>query len=127
MRTAQYVTCSCTALHARPAGDAFYLITRGEVKIYVRRQGDSSALGDCQVTMGKGDCFGERALVTLEPRNATVVAATPVVDCLMLHRTAFSMLLSGEKRARIVLGVDWAIDRPHTVSLGVLSPRRAAW
>jgi hypothetical protein len=41
--------------------------------------------------MGPGEYFGERALVTSEPRMASVVALTDV-KCLCLSREAFTML-----------------------------------
>ena len=41
--------------------------------------------------MGPGEYFGERALVTSEPRMASVVALTDV-KCLCLSREAFNML-----------------------------------
>jgi putative ABC transport system ATP-binding protein len=56
------------------AGDKFYLIRSGRVSV---RQ--ESGAGRAELaTLGEGEFFGERALVTGEPRNATVVAAGPV-------------------------------------------------
>jgi putative ABC transport system ATP-binding protein len=52
------------------AGDLFYLLREGEVDIHV-----SDGTGDRVVaTLGVGQYFGERALITGEPRNATAVA-----------------------------------------------------
>jgi putative ABC transport system ATP-binding protein len=51
-------------------GDLFYLIREGQVDIHV-----ADGAGDRVVaTLGVGQYFGERALITGEPRNATVVA-----------------------------------------------------
>ena len=56
-------------------GDKFYLIRRGEVDVAVEQDG-----GPRQVaTLGEGDFFGEAALLTGEPRNASVHARTDVV------------------------------------------------
>jgi putative ABC transport system ATP-binding protein len=52
------------------AGDRFYLIRKGAVDVLQHRPA-----GDERVaTLTEGDFFGERALITGEPRNATVVA-----------------------------------------------------
>jgi putative ABC transport system ATP-binding protein len=51
-------------------GDKFYLIRRGEVRVI--RDGRQRLL------LGQGEFFGDRALVTGEPRNATVEAVGEV-------------------------------------------------
>ena len=51
-------------------GDKFYVIRSGSVDILV----DSGAGAKVVATLGKGDFFGEAALLTGAPRNATVVA-----------------------------------------------------
>ena len=51
-------------------GDKFYVIRSGQVDILV----DSGAGPKQVATLGKGDFFGEAALLTGAPRNATVVA-----------------------------------------------------
>jgi putative ABC transport system ATP-binding protein len=56
-------------------GDRFYLIREGEVEVLVREAGGEQL----RATMGQGDFFGEAALLTGEPRNATVRARTDVV------------------------------------------------
>jgi putative ABC transport system ATP-binding protein len=52
------------------SGDKFYLIRRGDVRI--------SKDGRPHMVLGKGEFFGDRALVTGEPRNATVEAVGEV-------------------------------------------------
>jgi putative ABC transport system ATP-binding protein len=51
-------------------GDKFYVIRSGRVDILV----DSGAGSKVVATLGKGDFFGEAALLTGAPRNATVAA-----------------------------------------------------
>jgi putative peptide zinc metalloprotease protein len=62
------------------AGDDFYLIEHGYVRV-VRERADGSA--DLLARLGPGDHFGETALVERVPRTATVVAETDV-DLLLL-------------------------------------------
>ncbi len=55
-------------------GDKFYVIRDGTVKVVV----DDGAASEVVATLGKGDFFGETALLLGEPRNATVVAKDDV-------------------------------------------------
>ncbi len=55
-------------------GDKFYMVRRGEVDIFKEEAGGRRLLR----TMGVGEFFGERALLTGEPRSATCVARTNV-------------------------------------------------
>jgi putative ABC transport system ATP-binding protein len=56
-------------------GDKFYLIRRGRVEVIV----DDPVTGPRKVVeLDKGDFFGDRALLTGEPRNATVRAIEPL-------------------------------------------------
>jgi Cyclic nucleotide-binding domain len=49
--------------------------------------------------LGKGDFFGERALLKNEPRGANVIA-TGYVDCLVLERADFNQLLGPLEKVR---------------------------
>jgi putative ABC transport system ATP-binding protein len=55
-------------------GDKFYVVRSGRVDIVV----DSGAGPKPVATLGKGDFFGEAALLTGAPRNATVTAKEPL-------------------------------------------------
>jgi putative ABC transport system ATP-binding protein len=56
-------------------GDMFYLIRRGSVDV-VKDRGTPAERHEAR--LGEGDFFGERALLTNEPRNATVIAREEV-------------------------------------------------
>lgn len=67
-------------------GNVFYMVKEGTVTV--------SDMGDqfADQTLGPGDYFGERALITGEPRAATVTAVSKV-KLLALDREAFNSLL----------------------------------
>ena len=72
------------------AGDSFFVVDRGEVEV-------SKELGGVRRTLARlmeGQFFGEMALLTGEPRAATVVAATDV-DLFTLDKTGFHDIIAG--------------------------------
>jgi NADH:quinone reductase (non-electrogenic) len=69
------------------AGDTFFSILTGEVEV-VRREADEDIL---VARLGPGSYFGEEALLSGKPRNATVRAVT-TVDLLCLGRSDFKAL-----------------------------------
>ena len=69
-------------------GNVFYIVKSGKVRC--SDAGDNTALED--LVLGEGDYFGERALMTNEPRAANVTAQTHVV-AMALDRQAFDELL----------------------------------
>ena len=73
-----------TLIHEGRQGHEFFVLIDGEVD--VRRKGRKvSSLSD-------GAFFGEMALVSSKPRNATVTASSPV-RVLVLHEQGFRRLL----------------------------------
>lgn len=69
-------------------GDLFYIIKEGEALVYQKTE-----QGDKKVNhLFKSDFFGERALLSNEPRTATVEAKTKLV-CLTLDRKTFVEVL----------------------------------
>ena len=65
-------------------GDKVYFIVKGEVT--VERDGTTLA------ALRDGEVFGEAALLTKQPRNATLRAAT-TLDAVVVSREAFQELL----------------------------------
>ncbi|HEY2930953.1 MAG TPA: cyclic nucleotide-binding domain-containing protein [Acidobacteriota bacterium] len=55
-------------------GDCAYFIRSGEVEVVRQRDGESDEA--VVARLGKGEYFGETALLTNEPRNATIRAVT---------------------------------------------------
>lgn len=68
-------------------GNDFYIIEDGEVK--ATKEGVD---GEVSRRLSVGDYFGERALITNEPRAATITA-TSAVQCQKLDRATFKRLL----------------------------------
>ncbi len=56
------------------SGEDFFLIREGKVGIYQAGSGEEAI-----ATLGSGECFGEQALITDRPRNATVIAQERLV------------------------------------------------
>lgn len=80
------------------AGEAFYIIRRGMVKVS-RRSGDR----DMVLTyLGAGNYFGESALLDSGPRTATVSAIFPT-ELIVLDRPAFATLLAEQPELRATL------------------------
>lgn len=75
-------------VHQGDKGDALYLIEEGQVEVRATAEDGSVAT---LATLGPGSYFGEISLVTGEPRNADVVAATPLT-LLRLDRPGYDLL-----------------------------------
>lgn len=70
-------------------GDIFYVIQQGKVKVTKNAGGSEVFLAD----LGKGDYFGERALLTEDKRSANVISNSDDLQLLMLDREDFVALV----------------------------------
>ena len=75
-------------------GEDFFIVLEGVVRV-------QDALHGVLVSLQAGHCFGEMALLSDEPRVASVVAQGKVI-CLCLSKAAFRAALSAEKFSAIV-------------------------
>ena len=89
-------------------GDIFYIISEGKVKVHDIGIGDSQGVTQ---TYSAGDWFGERALLTGEPRAANVTAITDVMTEATDRQTfetafgPFQDLMDKEMKKRFLKGV----------------------
>jgi len=70
-------------------GDNFYIIQEGTCKVHDIGQKEGQFI---EIPMGTGEFFGERALLTGEPRNASITATSDAI-CLVLGRDDFKKVL----------------------------------
>ncbi|HET6879367.1 MAG TPA: ATP-binding cassette domain-containing protein [Pirellulales bacterium] len=63
-----------TVIRQGDPGDKLYVIRSGKAEVHVTRDGQTRQVA----TLGAGDFFGEAALISGEPRNATVKAGQPL-------------------------------------------------
>lgn len=66
------VTAGMPVIHQGEPGDYYYMIRRGRCKVVVDTKGQSKVVAE----LGPGDSFGEEALISDNPRNASVVMLT---------------------------------------------------
>ncbi|KAL3822027.1 hypothetical protein ACHAXA_007820 [Cyclostephanos tholiformis] len=104
-------------------GEVFYILKEGRVKVHDIGFGDSQYVDQ---VMGPGDFFGERALLTGEPRVANVTSETASVT-LCLSRETFEKtlgplqnLIDHAMKKRILMGVPIfanALLRPYEMAM----------
>jgi putative peptide zinc metalloprotease protein len=102
-----------TVIRQGETGEECYLLRSGRVEVLAKgAQGDERSLA----TRGPGSLFGEAALLSDEPRNATVRALEPCM-LLALHRTDLLEVLAEDRQtAERMLELVRMRDRPRRVS-----------
>jgi putative ABC transport system ATP-binding protein len=74
-----------TVIRQGDIGEEFFILVDGKVDVLQR-----SAAGEKRVAqLGRGDCFGEAALMSGDPRNATIVARE-AVEVYVLDKAGFN-------------------------------------
>jgi NTE family protein len=86
-----------TIFHQGEAGDALYIVVSGLVQVVVERPGEEPQV---VAELGRGETFGEMALVENEPRSATVEAIRDS-QLARLSRSDFERLLDAHPRAML--------------------------
>ena len=84
-----------TMIQQGDPGDSFYVIKSGEAKAVQRKNGELETLA----FLGEGEFFGELALLTGEPRAASVIA-TKDTECLSLDRESFEAIIGRVPKLR---------------------------
>ena len=86
-------------------GNKFYLVESGTVEVWVKQEDGAETM---EATLGRGDYFGERALLNDAPRAATCRCKTRV-RVLSLDREEFELLVS--RRFQIKAELDEVMER----------------
>lgn len=89
-----------TVFHQGDPGDSLYIVSSGSVKIVLPSPaGEEEAI---IATLGKGDFFGELAILDGAPHSASIVALEPT-ETLVLHREPFEVLIETDRSLRTAL------------------------
>jgi len=104
-----------TIVRQGEAGDSFFLIGTGKVRIFVEKEaGEEVAIA----TLGPGDYFGGMSLLTGEPRNATAVAEVDT-ELLVIDKELFNEILVAKPQIAEHLGkqlVERQLDREAKIA-----------
>ncbi len=76
--------------HEHDPGDTFCMIISGRVRVYRTTE---DGLGNTLAALGRGDCFGEMALLTGAPRSASVATLEPT-SILVVPKNDFDNVLA---------------------------------
>lgn len=75
-------------------GDTFFIISNGQVRVTQKViTGDGATTEEEIRCLGRGEYFGEQALLREDRRTANVIAIDPGVECLTLNRESFNQLI----------------------------------
>src|SRR5205814_9275268 len=89
-----------TIFHQGDPGDSLFIIESGAVKIVLPSpEGEEGAI---IATLGRGDFFGELALIDGAPHSATAIAVEPT-ETLILRRDTFESLIDQDRSLRYAL------------------------
>jgi len=89
--------------------DSFYVILSGKVSVKMKKGRKTLSLG----RLGRGEFFGEMALLTQQPRNATITSEE-VSELMVLKKAEFdSILMKNPTRAQKVRKTYLDRQAPH--------------
>ncbi len=101
------------------AGDSLYIVTAGEVEV---RVGENLESARSQVYLGRGQVFGEMALIDGGPRSATTICSREGTKVYSISRQAFTDLCKSDAMIGYVVMRNMAYDlsfklRHHNLTL----------
>ncbi|CAK8674002.1 cGMP-dependent protein kinase 1-like isoform X2 [Clavelina lepadiformis] len=103
-------------------GDTFYIVMEGEVDVTTR---DRNGAETYKRTLGKGDYFGEAALLNDSgKRGANVVVKSSVVKCMILEKKPFLSLIGS--LAEITYDLPQHLNNNKASTASTTSTRRSA-
>ena len=117
---AETVAADAVIFRQGDPGESLYLIVRGTIGRYVA---SADGLDTRLDTLGRGDAFGEMALLTANPRSATLRAETEA-EVLRLGRARFLELVRQEPN--VALAVAAALSRRLAAVVGSAAADRDA-
>ncbi len=85
---------------AGDAGDALYIVAQGKVDVLPARAGEElngHVTGEKLAELGEGQAFGEMALISSEPRTATIQSAAQT-DLLEIGKEDFDHLVAHDRQ-----------------------------
>jgi len=89
--------------------DSFYVILSGKVSVKMKKGGKTRSLG----RLGRGEFFGEMALLTQQPRNATITSEE-ISELMVLKKAEFdNILMKHPARAQKVRKTYLDRQAPH--------------
>ncbi|XP_078387176.1 cGMP-dependent protein kinase 2 [Cetorhinus maximus] len=72
-------------------GNTFFIIAKGKVRVTQTRDGDEDAQEI--KTLGAGEYFGEKALISEDLRSANIIAVDDDTQCLVIDRDIFNQMV----------------------------------
>lgn len=104
-------------------GDIFYIVGEGKVRVYVSK---ALLFSQTLAHLVPGDCFGEMALLTGEPRNATVVCVEDSRIFALTVNSFHQMLLEHPAFAQEIkkLAADREFELHHEVTPAMIKMRQ---
>lgn len=94
-------------VHEGKKGQGLYIMTTGIARVYVTADNEEMTLA----LLRSGDYFGERSLLTGEPRAASVSALTDI-QAVLLEGETFQSLISSNENMKYMLDLD-SLIRKH--------------
>jgi putative peptide zinc metalloprotease protein len=128
LKSRQYAAGETIIRQGEP-GNEFFIVESGKVQVWVQNENLESQQVN---SLSAGQFFGEAALVTNAPRNATIIAETPAIllslgredfDILVMHHHEFAKNIKANIQAKWILRHMPIFDELDAIELNYLASR----